>query len=105
MADSNEDLGRSRRPGVEDRGWSSTGQVLGGRTIGRSGDIVVKQIGLGFPSFASELAEERRWVVHGASSRRSYGSEAKDGWFDGVGCSAVQVRPNYHLLDVIFILA
>jgi hypothetical protein len=40
MAGSNEDLGRSRRPGAEDRRWSSTGQVLGGRTIGRLGDTV-----------------------------------------------------------------
>jgi hypothetical protein len=30
MACSDEDRGRSRRPGVEDRGWSSTGRVLGG---------------------------------------------------------------------------
>jgi hypothetical protein len=40
MVGSNEDCGRSRRPGIEDRGWSSTCRVLGGRTIGRSGDIV-----------------------------------------------------------------
>jgi hypothetical protein len=40
MTDSDEDLGRSRRPGAEDRGWSSTSQVLGGQTIGRSGDAV-----------------------------------------------------------------
>jgi hypothetical protein len=40
MADNDGDLGRSRRPGAEDRGWSSTGRVLGGRTIGRSGDAV-----------------------------------------------------------------
>jgi hypothetical protein len=40
MAGSNEDLGRSRRPGAEDRRWSSTGQVLGGRTIERLGDTV-----------------------------------------------------------------
>jgi hypothetical protein len=40
MTASDEDLGRSRRPGAEDRGWSSTGQVLGGRTIRRSGDAV-----------------------------------------------------------------
>ena len=38
MAGSDEDRGRSRRPGAEDRGWSSTGRVLGGRAIGRSGD-------------------------------------------------------------------
>jgi hypothetical protein len=40
MADSDEDLGRSRRPGAEEQGWSSTYWVLGGRTIRRSGDIV-----------------------------------------------------------------
>jgi hypothetical protein len=32
--------GRIRRPGVEDRGWSSTGRVLSGRRIGTSGDTV-----------------------------------------------------------------
>jgi hypothetical protein len=40
MAGSDEDLGRSRRPDVEDWGWSSTSRVLGGRTIGRSDDVV-----------------------------------------------------------------
>jgi hypothetical protein len=40
MAGDDEDLGRSRRPGAEDRGWSSTGWVLGGRTIRMSGDVV-----------------------------------------------------------------
>jgi hypothetical protein len=40
LVDSDEDLGRSRRPGVEDYGRSSTGRILGGRTIRRSGDIV-----------------------------------------------------------------
>jgi hypothetical protein len=30
MAGSNEDLGRSRRPGADDQGWSSIGQVLSG---------------------------------------------------------------------------
>jgi hypothetical protein len=44
-------------------------------------------------------------VVHVASSRRSHGSEAKDGQFDGIGCGAVEVGPNYPSLDVIFILA
>jgi hypothetical protein len=43
MVDSDEDLGRSRRPGVEDQGWSSTDRVLGGRTIERSGDAVCDQ--------------------------------------------------------------
>jgi hypothetical protein len=40
MAGSDEDHGRSMRPGAEDRGWSATGQVLGGRTIRRPGDAM-----------------------------------------------------------------
>jgi hypothetical protein len=40
MAGSDEDHGRSRRPITEDRRWSSTGQVLGGRAIERSGDAM-----------------------------------------------------------------
>jgi hypothetical protein len=40
MAGSNEDIGRSRRPGAEDRGWSSTGRILDGRMIERSDDAV-----------------------------------------------------------------
>jgi hypothetical protein len=40
MAGSDEDRGMSRRLGAEDRGWSSTGQVLSGRMIERSGDAV-----------------------------------------------------------------
>jgi hypothetical protein len=40
MTDSDKDHVRSRRPSAEDRGWSSTGRVLGGRMIGRSGDAV-----------------------------------------------------------------
>jgi hypothetical protein len=66
---------------------------------------VTKQVGLGFPNFASKLAEERWWVVHVASLQRSCGSEAKYGWFDGVGCGTVEVGPSYPSLDVIFLLA
>jgi hypothetical protein len=40
MAGSDEDHGRSRRPGAEDRGWSGTCRVLVGRTIKWSGDAV-----------------------------------------------------------------
>jgi hypothetical protein len=40
MAGSDEDSDRSRRPGAEDRGWSSTDQVLGGWTIERMCDTV-----------------------------------------------------------------
>jgi hypothetical protein len=72
-------------------------------------DLVVffawKQVMLGFPSFASKLVKNQPQVVHVASSRRSHGCEAKDGWFDGVGCDVVEVRPYYTLLDVIFLFA
>jgi hypothetical protein len=35
-----EDRDKSRRPGAEDRGWSSTSRVLDCRMIERSGDAV-----------------------------------------------------------------
>jgi hypothetical protein len=66
--------------------------------------FVVKQVRLGFSSFASKLVNERLRVVHVASSWRSRGGEAKDGWLDGIECGAAEVRPNYHSLDVIFLL-
>jgi hypothetical protein len=65
----------------------------------------VKQVRLGFPSFASKLAKEQRRVVHVASLQRLSGSEAKDGRFDGVRCGVADVEPNYSSLDVIFLLA
>jgi hypothetical protein len=40
MTSSDEDRGRSRRLDAEDQGWSSTGRVLGSRTIERSGDVM-----------------------------------------------------------------
>jgi hypothetical protein len=40
MEGNDEDRDRSRRLGVEDRGWSSTGRVLGGWMIERLGDTV-----------------------------------------------------------------
>jgi hypothetical protein len=40
MIGNDEDLGRSRRHGAEDQGWSNTGQVLSDRTIGRSDDAL-----------------------------------------------------------------
>jgi hypothetical protein len=40
MAGSDEDRGKSKRPGAEDREWSSTGRVFGGRMIRRSSDVV-----------------------------------------------------------------
>jgi hypothetical protein len=62
MADSDEDRGRSRRPGVEDRGWSSTGRVLGGWTIERSGDAVC---GL----HRAQENEERRYLSFASKPR------------------------------------
>jgi hypothetical protein len=52
-----------------------------------------------------EIGGGAAWMVHVTSSRRSRGSEAKDGRFDGVGCGAVHVRPNYPDLAVILFLA
>jgi hypothetical protein len=40
MVGSDEDRGRSRRPGAEDWGWSSTGWVLSDWMIERLGDAV-----------------------------------------------------------------
>jgi hypothetical protein len=40
IADSDDDHGRSKRLDAEDQGWSDTDRVLGGRMIGRSGDVV-----------------------------------------------------------------
>jgi hypothetical protein len=40
MTCSDEDHGRSRRADAEDRRWSSTCQIHGGRTVERSGDAV-----------------------------------------------------------------
>jgi hypothetical protein len=40
MAGSDEDPDMSRRPGAEDRGWSSTCHVLSGQTIERLSDAV-----------------------------------------------------------------
>jgi hypothetical protein len=40
MVGSDEDHEMSRRPSIEDQGWSSTGRVLSGRTIGKLGHTV-----------------------------------------------------------------
>jgi hypothetical protein len=40
MTGSDEDRDRSKIHGAENRGWSTTGRVLGGRTIERSGDAM-----------------------------------------------------------------
>jgi hypothetical protein len=45
----------------------------------------MKQVRLGFPSYASKLVKKQWRVVHEASSPSLHGSEPKDGQFDGVG--------------------
>jgi hypothetical protein len=40
MTGSDENHGKSRKPGAENQGWSSTSRVLSGQTIERSGDTV-----------------------------------------------------------------
>jgi hypothetical protein len=64
MVGSDKDLGRSRRPNTEDRVWSSTGRVLGGRTIGRTGDIVC---GL----YCAQGDEERKFLGSASKPRLS----------------------------------
>jgi hypothetical protein len=60
MTSNNEDRGRSRRPNVGNRGWSSIGWVLSGWTIETSGDVVCSlhrtqgDEERGFLSFASK---------------------------------------------------
>jgi hypothetical protein len=41
------------------------------------------------------------WVVHVSSSRRLHESEAKDGWFDGIGRDMMEIGPKYPSLAVI----
>jgi hypothetical protein len=65
----------------------------------------MKQVGLGFHSFASKLAKEQRWMMHVASSWGPHGREVKDCRFDGVGCGTAKVEPNYPSVVVVFISA
>jgi hypothetical protein len=55
MMGSDEDRGRSMRPGAEDREWSSTVWVFDARTIGRSGDAV-------YGLHRAQGDEERRYL-------------------------------------------
>jgi hypothetical protein len=63
MVGSNEDCDRSRRHGAEYQLWSSTGQVLGGRMIGRSGDDVC--------GLHRAQGDKERWFLGLASKPRS----------------------------------
>jgi hypothetical protein len=55
MAGNDEDHGRSRRAGVEDRGWPSVGRVLVGQTAERSGGAVC--------GLHRAQGEEERWFL------------------------------------------
>jgi hypothetical protein len=70
MVGSDEDRGKSSRPGAEDWGWPSIGRVLGGRMIGRSGDIVCN------------LHRERRDEEHRFPSSDSKPRSMVYQWFD-----------------------
>jgi hypothetical protein len=60
-----------------------------------SGGLLRREVTQARVSQSCLKTTKERWrVVHVASSWRSRGSEAKDGWFDGVRCGAVEVRPN-----------
>jgi hypothetical protein len=68
MVGKDEDHGRSRRPGAEDKGWSSTGWVLGGRMIKRSGDAVCglyRAQGDKEHKFLGSASKPRLMVSHG----------------------------------------
>jgi hypothetical protein len=64
-----------------------------------------KQVSLGFFSLDSRLVEARcGWCTwHHRGGRVEV--KQKDEWFDGVGCGAMEVGPNYPSLDVNFLLA
>jgi hypothetical protein len=62
IAGSDEDHGRSRRPGAEDRGWLNIGRVLSNRTIKRSGDAVCSL-------YHAQGDEERRFLSSSSKPR------------------------------------
>jgi hypothetical protein len=70
---SDKDRGKSRRLGAEDQGWSSTGRVLSGRMIKRSGDAVCglqRAQGEKERGFLLGLASKPRSVIsHGLASK------------------------------------
>jgi hypothetical protein len=72
MAGSDEDHGRSRRPSVEDRGWSSIGWVLSGQRIERLDDVVCSlhhAQGDEERGFLDLASKPRLRVFHGLASK------------------------------------
>jgi hypothetical protein len=80
MAGSIEDHDKSRRPGTEDRGWSSTGRVLNGPTIERSGDAV-------WGLHRARGDEERMFFGWASKPRSGFLVEPQNQgwWFPGLG--------------------
>jgi hypothetical protein len=60
-----------------------------------------KQVGLGFSSLASRLAEAQRQVVHMAPSWRLRQSQVEDGRVNAMGC----VGPYYPCFTIFFLLS
>jgi hypothetical protein len=87
MPGSNEYRGRSRRLGAEDRGWSSTGRVLGGRSIERSGDSLC--------SLHHAQGDEERAFLGSASKPRWTGSPSLA---SKLMATVLVVRPQNHSL-------
>jgi hypothetical protein len=85
MTASDEDRDRSRRLGAEYQKWSSTGWVLGGRTIERSGDAVC--------SLYRAQGDEEREFLSLASKPRSTVSSGRFGLK-----TILVVWPQNHLL-------
>jgi hypothetical protein len=72
MASSDEDHGRSWRPSVEDKGWSSIGRILGGWTVESSGDSVCSLYrvqGDEERKFLGLTSKPRSMVSHGLASK------------------------------------
>jgi hypothetical protein len=76
LADSDKDRGRSRRLGMEDRGWSGISRVLSGRTIGRLGDAVCdpyRTHGGDKKRGFSDLASKQLWQFLGLGLKTKVG--------------------------------
>jgi hypothetical protein len=102
MEGSNENHGRSMRPGAEDRGWSSIGPILGGRAIERSGDVVCSLhrahgdeergfLGTVSLSLASKAVAMVFLVEHQNQGRRvsQFGPQNRQLWFGDLGLKII----------------
>jgi hypothetical protein len=72
-----------------------------GRKSGSSGLLRLEANQARVSPFASKLADERLWMVHTTSSRRSHEDKAEDGWVDVIGC----IRLFYPYFAVFIVLS